>query len=291
MRLLTEEIMKNFKRQLYKDEKRMATIEKYLRDIQKLQEFLQNEEISKEKMIAYKEYLQNCGKYKTRSINSFLAAANHLLEKTGWGECRVKMIKVQTEIFRPEDKELSMQEYQRLIHTAMKLGNERMAILMQTVCSTGIRISELKYITVESLKHGMTEIYNKGKVRKVIYPSRLQKILKNYSRKNHIKEGSIFRSGSGRNLNRSNIWRDMKKISSQAGINPGKVFPHNLRHLFAHCFYQINKDIAKLADILGHSNIETTRIYIQSTGKEHKKQLDNMKLVVTQIHRQNKKKE
>lgn len=279
-RIITDELLNLFRQALYEDEKRNSTIKKYMRDIEKLKDFLGGRALNKELFIQYKEGLKQSGEFKVRSINSFLAVANHFCEVMGWSELRIKMIKVQSETFCPENKELTQSEYKRLIDTAMARGNERLALIIQTLGSTGIRISELQYITVESLKTGMTDIYNKGKVRKILYPSDLQKVLREFAVRMKIKSGSVFCTGSGKAVDRSNVWKAMKKLCREAGVNEEKVYPHNLRHLFAKSFYKIKKDIAKLADILGHSNIETTRIYIKSTGKEHKRQLDMMELVV-----------
>lgn len=279
-RIITDELLDLFRQALYEDEKRNSTIKKYMRDIEKLKNFLGGRALNKELFIQYKEGLKQSGEFKVRSINSFLAAANHFCEVMGWSELRIKMIKVQSETFCPENKELTESEYKRLIDTAMARGDERLALIIQTLGSTGIRISELQYITVESLKTGMADIYNKGKVRKILYPSDLQKVLREFAIRMKIKSGSVFCTGSGKAVDRSNVWKAMKKLCREAGVNEEKVYPHNLRHLFAKSFYKIKKDIAKLADILGHSNIETTRIYIKSTGKEHKRQLDMMELVV-----------
>ena len=278
-RIITDEMLETFRQALYEDEKRDATIKKYMRDVKKLKSFLGNREVSKELLIKYKENLEQCGKFKIRSINSFLAAANRLCEVMGWHELRIKMIRVQRETFCPENKELTEIEYKRLIDSAMTIGDERLALIIQTLGSTGIRISELQFITVESLKAGIADIYNKGKMRKILYPSDLQKVLREFCVKLKINSGPIFRTSSGRAVDRSNVWKAMKKLCIYAGVDEDKVYPHNLRHLFAKGFYRIKKDIAKLADVL-HSSIETTRIYIKSTGKEHKKQLDMMRMVV-----------
>lgn len=279
-KFINDETIDIFRQSLYEDEKRSATIKKYIRDVKKLQEFLGGKELSKELFIKYKEKLEQSGDFKIRSINSFLAAANHFCEVMGWKELRIKTIKVQRESFCPENKELTEAEYKRLINTAMKRGDDRLALIIQTLGSTGIRISELQYITVDSLKTGMSDIYNKGKVRKILYPSGLQKVLKEFAKKNHLKSGPIFRTCSGKAVDRSNVWKAMKNLCAEAGVAEEKVYPHNLRHLFAKSFYNIKSDIAKLADVMGHSSIETTRIYIKTTGKEHKRQLDMMKLVM-----------
>lgn len=280
-RIITQDRLKNFEKILYKDEKSQATIEKYLRDVRRLENYLNGRELTKEILVQYKEDLQCCGNYKIASINSYLAAANHFCECMGWAELRVKSLKMQREIFQSENQHLTKEEYKRLVKTAYKSGKIRLALIMETIASTGIRVSELSFISVCSLEEGMTDIYNKGKMRKVIYPKTLVKILKNYVQKNGIMEGAVFQTASGKPVDRANIWKEMKQICNAAGVDERKVYPHNLRHLFARAFYQIKKDIAKLADVLGHSNIETTRIYIKSTGNEHRKQLDAMEMIVT----------
>lgn len=279
-RKLTQEFIESFRAALYEDEKKGSTIEKYVRDVKKLFEYLKSIEISKEDMIRYKQHLKNCGAYKTSSINSFLAAANRFCEIMGCPELKVRRFKVQEGAFLPENKELTPAEYGRLVEAAMEKRDERLAMILQAIASTGIRIGELPYITVESLGAGMTDIYNKGKIRRVLYPGRLQKILTEYVRRRKLSGGPVFCTRSGKPVDRSNIWREMKKLCEAARVDQSKVFPHNLRHLFAVSFYRIKKDIAKLADVLGHSSIETTRLYIKSTGKEHKKQLDMMDLVI-----------
>lgn len=279
-RIITPAVIEHFREILKNDEKSKQTIEKYIRDIKKLMIYANGQEISKELLLNYKEHLEKCGKYKISSINSYIAAANHLCEVMGWTDIRVKMIKVQRETFVPENKEITIREYEKLIKTAYKKGDERLALIIETLGSTGIRISELGHITVESLKYGMADIYNKGKVRRILYPSELLKLLKEYVKERHMTHGSIFITSKGNTVNRSNVWRMMKKLCRAAGVNEEKVFPHNMRHLFARCFYKIKNDIAKLADVLGHSSIDTTRIYIKSTGKEHKRQLDKMNMVV-----------
>lgn len=280
-RKINSERKNQFRKALYKEEKEITTIHKYMRDLEKMEEFLKGEELSKEKMIQYKEYLQECGKYKVSSINSFLAAANHFCKVMKWEDICIKALRVQKESFCSEKSYLSQAEYERLVKVANKHGKQRLALILQTIGSTGIRISELSFITVESLKSGMTDIYNKGKQRKILFPAALKKILMDYVMKQHIEGGAIFQTSSGKPLDRSNIWKEMKALCKAANVDAGKVFPHNLRHLFARNFYRIKKDIAKLADVLGHSNIETTRIYIKSTGIEHRRQLDSMKMIIT----------
>ena len=278
-RVITKELKEQFIQTLYQEEKKKNTIEKYLRDIQKLEMHLENGRVTKEAVICFKEKMQE--HYKTSSVNSFLAAINHFFEVVGWQDLKIKSLKVQKQIFIPEEKYLTKREYERLIQTAMNEGKERVALIIQTIGSTGIRISELSYITVESLRKGRTEISNKGKIRQVFYSKALQRILLSYAKKRKITKGILFRTKSGKAVNRSNIWREMKNLCKKARVSEEKVFPHNLRHLFARCFYEIKKDIAKLADVLGHSSIDTTRIYIKTTGAEHRRQLERMKMVVT----------
>ena len=279
-RIITKENVERFRNYLIYTEKSRQTIQKYLRDIRKFQQYAGNGELTKELLVKYKGYLeQNCH-YKVSSINSYLAAVNQFCASMGWSDLRVKTIRVQQDAFAPENREMTQEEYARLVRTSTRLGKERLACLIQTLGSTGIRISELRYITVESLREGMTEIYNKGKMRRILYPGELSKLLKRYVKKEKIETGPIFRSRSGKPLDRSNIWRMMKRLSHAAKVNAAKVYPHSMRHLFARCFYKIKKDIAKLADVLGHSSIETTRIYIKSTGREHRRQLDRMRLVI-----------
>lgn len=231
-------------------------------------------------VIDYKYYLENTGNYKISSINSFLASVNHYLEVMGYGDMKVKMIKVQKNMFVSEECELTKGEYECLIDTAVSMGNEQLALIIQTLGSTRIRISELKSVTLESVIMGVADIHNKGKLRRILYPSQLRNALIRYADRHGIVRGSIFITRTGSPLNRCNIWKMLKQLSVAAGIDPSKVFPHNMRHLFARSFYNIKKDIARLVDVLGHSNIETTRIYVKSSGEEHRKLLDSMKMVV-----------
>lgn len=280
-RVITEQILDEFQVALYQEEKSGATRKKYLCDLKKLAEYLNGREVSKENLIQYKEYLEKSGKYQISSINSFLVAANRFCQWIGWNDAVVKTVRLQKEVFCPEEKYLTMEEYKRLIKTAQNSGKKRIGLIIQTIGSTGIRISELQYITVETLQTGIIEIHCKGKVRKILLPGKLCKILKRYVRERRITTGAVFQTSTGKPMDRSNIWREMKSLCDQAGVDQEKVFPHNLRHLFARCFYRVKKDIAKLADVLGHSNMETTRIYMKSTGMEHQRQLDAMNMVVT----------
>lgn len=278
-RILTKETITVFINHLHLEEKSSNTIEKYARDVNAFVMFLNGKSACKELVIEYKQKLIADG-YAVSSINSMLAAVNSLFDYLGWVDCKAKSIKIQRQIYCPENKELSRAEYLRLVETAERNRNHRLNMILQTICGTGIRISELKYITVEAVKSGTVEVVCKGKNRVIFIVKQLKKKLLQYAKDKHIKAGAIFITKSGKPVNRTNVWREMKALCKQAHVNPDKVFPHNLRHLFARTFYKLEKDIAKLADILGHSSINTTRIYIISTGCEHLKRMENMRLVV-----------
>lgn len=276
---LTSENINDFKKSLYSEEKSTATIEKYIRDIKALYCFAQNNSVTKEMVIEYKKKLISDG-YTARSVNSMLAPINKLFSFLGWYDCRVKPMKVQQEIFRPEEKELTKAEYLRLVNAASKKKNERMSLILQTICGTGIRVSELQYITVEAAQKGSAYVNCKAKNRSIFIVKELRKKLLKYAKNKGITSGKIFITRTGKAIDRVTIWREMKKLCQEAEVNPSKVFPHNLRHLFARAFYALEKDIAKLADVLGHSNINTTRIYIVSTGIEHCRKMEAMRLIV-----------
>lgn len=278
-RILTSKAVQSFKKYLREEEKSKNTIEKYLRDVRAFTEYLGGAEVTKEAVIAYKSKLL-AESYAVRSINSMLASLNGLFSFLGWMDCRVKSIKLQRQIYCPEEKELTKAEYMRLVNTAKQKGNERLNLILQAICGTGIRVSELQYITVEAVKCGEAIVSLKGKTRTIFIVRELQKKLLRYAAEQGISSGTIFITRTGRPLSRTNIWREMKGLCEQAGVNPQKVFPHNLRHLFARVFYGIEKDIAKLADILGHSSINTTRIYIISTGNEHRRRMEHMRLIL-----------
>ena len=278
-RILTGEDIQAFYAWLKSEEKSQNTIEKYARDVAAFVKFLGKDNITKEKVIEYKSKLVT-DDYAVRSINSMLASINSLFTFLGWHELKVKAIKLQRQIYCPEEKELTKAEYLRLVNTAKQKGNERLCLLIQTICSTGIRVSELPYITVEAVRHGAAVVSLKGKTRSVFIVRELQKKLLRYAAEHKITSGAIFVTRNGKPMSRTNIWREMKSLCNEAGVSTRKVFPHNLRHLFARTFYGIEKDIAKLADILGHSNINTTRIYIISTGDEHRKKLESMRLII-----------
>ncbi|MCM1364106.1 MAG: site-specific integrase [Faecalibacterium sp.] len=278
-RNITVENIKAFHRFLIEEEKSSATIEKYMRDIRAFTLFISDEEITKDRVIAYKNMLIENG-YAPKSINSMLASLNSLFSFLGWLDLKVKAIKLQRQIYCSEDKELTKAEYTRLVNTAKQKGNERLCLLLQTICGTGMRVSELQFITVEAVKAGMAAVSLKGKIRTVFIVKELKKKLLRYAAEQGIKTGCIFITRTGKPMSRTNIWREMKALCKEANVNPSKVFPHNLRHLFARTFYALERDIAKLADILGHSSIDTTRIYIITTGNEHRRRMENMRLVI-----------
>lgn len=277
-KVLTEEIMSKFKEHLILEERSAATTQKYIRDVKTFADYAGRNKITKETVIDYKKHLQE--NYAVRSVNSMLASVNSLFSFLGWNDLRVKSLKFQQKIYCSEEKELTKAEYERLCRVAEKKHGGRLNLIIQTICSTGIRVSELKFITVEAVKQGEATVNCKGKTRSVFIVRDLQKKLLRYAVKKEIKSGMIFVTRTGKPLSRTNIWREMKSLCKDADVNPEKVFPHNLRHLFARTFYGIEKDIAKLADILGHSSIDTTRIYIISTGTEHRKRMENMRLII-----------
>lgn len=259
-------------------EKSKGTLEKYQRELLDLAKYLAGKKVTREDLVVWKEELEK--RYSPAGVNGRLVAANGFFSFYGRYDLRLKLLKIQKEIFMREEKELTRAEYGRLVRTAERKGKERLSLLIQTICATGIRVSELEFITVEAVKRGRAEVNCKGKRRVIFLPARLQKKLKAYAAKKGISEGVIFAAKSGRPLHRGNIWAEMKKLCKDAEVSPEKVFPHNLRHLFARIFYSLDKDIAKLADMLGHSNIETTRIYIMESGRIHRQKLERMRLVL-----------
>lgn len=271
--------VEHFRQKLILDEKSEVTIEKYIRDVDAFEKYAGENIIEKDTIIRYKEKLISDG-YAPRSINSMLASINSFFAFLGRHDLHIKTIKIQHRIYCPEEKELTKSDYIRLVRAAKNRKNERLYLLLQTICGTGIRVSELRFVTVEGVRRGEVTVSCKGKTRPVLIVRELQKKLLMYAEKNGITSGCIFITRNGNPINRTNIWRDMKSLCKYADVSPSKVFPHNLRHLFARVFYGIEKDIAKLADILGHSNINTTRIYIESSGQEHRKYIENMRLVI-----------
>ena len=277
MKIITDKIINKFKLYLYEEEKSSNTIDKYMRDVCRFKQWIDERNIEKSLVLEYKGKL--CEEYAPRSVNSILSSLNALFEFLNWHELRVKTLKIQRQIFADENKELSKAEYERLQEAAKSQKNERLYYLMQTICSTGIRISELKYITCEAVKAGQAVINCKGKTRVIIMTKQLCKMLKYYIKQTGIKSGSVFISKNGTPLDRTNIWRMLKNICEDANVPKDKVFPHNFRHLFARTFYSLQKDIVRLADILGHASINTTRIYTIESGAVHRKQIQQLGLV------------
>jgi len=263
---------------LRQEERSPATVTKYLRDAAHFEGYARGRPLSRGLLIAYKEHL--FARYAPASVNSMLAAVNGYLTFLGCPELRVRQLRVQRRAFAAEERELGREEYLRLVAAARKGGEERTALIMQAICSTGIRVSELRYITVEAALAGAAEVNLKGKTRMVLLPRALQKALIRYARKRGITAGPVFLTKGGRPIHRSQVWRDMRALAARAGVEPSKVFPHNLRHLFAKVFYALSNDIARLADVLGHSSIDTTRIYLRTSGREHARLLERMNLVV-----------
>ncbi|MCI8653439.1 MAG: tyrosine-type recombinase/integrase [Angelakisella sp.] len=262
---------------LREEEREPATIEKYLREVRAFAAWLGDQAVTKEQAGRWKERLSGC--YQPGTVNGKLSALNRFFAFLGWEDCRVRYLKIQRRLFCSTQRELTREEYTRLLETAGALGRERLALLIETICATGIRVSEIKYITAESVRNGRTEISLKGKVRTILIPGKLCRKLKKYVKKQKIASGEIFLTRSGKSLSRRQIWAEMKALCARAGVEKSKVFPHNLRHLFARTFYRVCRDVAKLADLLGHSSIETTRIYLISTGTEHARQLERLGLV------------
>ena len=267
-----------FARHLLLEEKSAATIEKYLRDVRAFAGWLDGQEITKERNAAWKAHLVERG-YAPAGINAKLSALNSLLEFLGLRDCRVKFLKVQRRLFRDAGRELTKAEYQSLLDAAHRLGRDRLGLLVEAIGATGIRVSEVRYLTVEAARQGKAEISLKGKVRVILLPGKLCRKLLRYAEKQKTASGAIFRTKSGREMSRRQIWAEMKRLCKYAGVEPGKVFPHNLRHLFTTVFYRACRDIVRLSDLLGHSSIETTRIYLVTSGAEHQRTLERLGLI------------
>ena len=274
----TVEQIREFSRYLREEERETATIDKYSRDVKDFFIWLKDREISRERMGEWRGYLLQAGR-KPVTINGKLSALNKFFSFLGRNDCRTKYLKIQRRLFRSTEKQLSKQEYIRLMETAHSLGRERLALLMETICATGIRVSEVKYITAEAIRAGRTEIALKGKIRTILLPGKLCRKLKKYAGKRKIVSGEVFLTRNGKGMSRRQIWAEMKSLCEKAGVAPSKVFPHNLRHLFAQTFYRVCRDVAKLADVLGHSSIETTRLHLISTEAEHVRQMERMGLI------------
>lgn len=276
---LTPEQIAAFERYLQREERAPGTIEKYLRDVRAFSLWLDGRTVMKETGVEWKAHLLGRG-YVPVTINSMLAAVNAFFRFAGWDDCRTRFLKIQRRMFRDPARELSRGEYERLLAAAHALGRERLALLMETICATGIRVSEVPYITVEAARRGRVDVALKGKIRTILLPGKLCRKLLKYAGHKKIASGEIFLTGSGNMLSRRQIWAEMKRLCKHAGVETSKVFPHNLRHLFATVFYRACKDIVQLADVLGHSSVETTRIYLLTAGSEHRRQLEQLGLIL-----------
>ena len=276
---LVAEAIQSYEDYLRREEKATGTREKYLRDVKLFRAWLGEREVTKEAVAGWREHLAAQG-YSPATVNSMLAALNSLFRFLTWEECRVKFLKIQRRMFREPDRELTRPEYDRLLAAAQAAGLERLALLMETICATGVRVSEVKYFTVESARRGRAEIRLKGKIRTILLPNKLCRKLLKYAKKQKTVSGEIFLTRNGTSLSRRQIWAELKQLCRRARVSPSKVFPHNLRHLFATTFYKACKDIVRLADVLGHSSIETTRLYLVTTGTEHIRLLEKLGLVL-----------
>ena len=277
-RVMKPNSLRDFEDYLRNEERSEATIEKYLRDLRCFADFIGQRAICKQALLEYKSRLEES--YAVTSANSMIAALNTFLRFCGWQDMCVKQFRTQRQVFCSEEKELTRAEYIRLLEAASRRRNERLNLIIQTICGTGIRVSELRFITVEALRGGEATVRCKGKNRRVFIVAPLRKKLISYAQRQKITSGAVFVTRRGAPVNRCNVWKEMKSLCADANVSPEKVFPHNLRHLFARTFYSIEKDIAKLADILGHSSINTTRIYIATTCEEHRRRMENLHLII-----------
>ena len=277
--ILTWEMVREYERHLRLAERSSGTIQKYLHDIRRFyQQLSRGKAVTKEMVIQYKENLAE--QYAISTANAILVALNGLFSFLGWFDCRVKPFKQQRCIFRDKERELSEREYLSLLKTAKRKGNQRLFYIMETLCNTGIRISELQFITAEAVRTGTAVVNCKGKQRKVLLPQKLRKELQSYCKRNRITSGAVFITRTGKPISRTNVWGEMKRLCKAACVEAKKVFPHNFRHLFAVSFYRLEKDIAKLADLLGHASIETTRIYVMESAESHIRQIERMRLYI-----------
>ena len=269
--------LSQYQQHLYEQEKSHPTIQSYLRSLKAFAVFLDGRSYTKETAIRWKETLTS--RYAPNTVNAMLAAINGFAEFSGCPQFKVKPLKIQRELFIRPERELTRSEYGRLVNAADRSGNRRLSLVLQTICATGIRVSEVKYLTMEAARRGRAEVSLKGKIRTILIPGKLCRKLLQYGRAQKIASGEIFLTRSGRGISRKQVWAEMKAVCRKAGVADSKVFPHNLRHLFARAFYQASRDVVKLADVLGHSSIETTRIYLLSTGAEHARQLARLGLI------------
>lgn len=276
--ILTAAQIARYARALRTEERAPATIEKYLRDVRSFAAWLEGRPVSKELAARWKEGLLGSG-LAPATVNAKLSALNGLFRFLGWEDCRVRFLKLQRRAFRDPARDLTREEYGRLLETANRQGRGRLALLLETICAAGLRVSEVRCITAEAVLAGRAEIRLKGKIRTILLPGKLCRKLLKYAKKQKIASGEIFLTRSGKAISRRQIWHEVKALCGEAKVAPSKVFPHNLRHLFAAIFYRATRDIVKLADVLGHSSMETTRLYLMTTGAEHARQLEKLRLV------------
>ncbi|MFR3791642.1 MAG: tyrosine-type recombinase/integrase [Blautia massiliensis (ex Durand et al. 2017)] len=277
-RVITKATIEQFEAYLHKEERSNGTVDNYIRNVRELAAWLAGQAVTKEQLVAWKDALQ-AKRLQPTTVNAKLAAIGCFLRVMGWQDCQVRFLRVQRRVFREKEKELTREEYEKLLAAAQQQGSARLALLLETICATGVRVSEVQYITVEAARRGRADVTMKGKIRTILIPNKLCRKLLKYAKQTKTASGKIFFTRNGTALSRKQIWAEMKSLCQAAGVSPGKVFPHNLRHLFATVFYRACHDIVKLADVLGHSRIETTRIYLVTTGFEYAKQLEQLGLV------------
>lgn len=276
-RVITKTTIEQFEAYLHKEERSNGTVDNYIRNVRELAAWLAGQAVTKEQLVAWKDALQ-AKRLQPTTVNAKLAAIGCFLRVMGWQDCQVRFLRVQRRVFREKEKELTREEYEKLLAAAQQQGSARLALLLETICATGVRVSEVQYITVEAARRGRVDVTMKGKIRTILIPNKLCRKLLKYAKQTKTASGKIFLTRNGTALSRKQIWAEMKSLCQAAGVSPGKVFPHNLRHLFATVFYRACHDIVKLADVLGHSRIETTRIYLVTTGFEYAKQLEQLGL-------------
>ena len=276
-RVITKTTIEQFEAYLHKEERSNGTVDNYIRNVRELAAWLAGQAVTKEQLVAWKDALQ-AKRLQPTTVNAKLAAIGCFLRVMGWQDCQVRFLRVQRRVFRENEKELTREEYEKLLAAAQQQGSARLALLLETICATGVRVSEVQYITVEAARRGRADVTMKGKIRTILIPNKLCRKLLKYAKQTKTASGKIFLTRNGTALSRKQIWAEMKSLCQAAGVSPGKVFPHNLRHLFATVFYRACHDIVKLADVLGHSRIETTRIYLVTTGFEYAKQLEQLGL-------------
>lgn len=277
-RVITKTTIEQFEAYLHKEERSNGTVDNYIRNVRELAAWLAGQAVTKEQLVAWKDALQ-AKRLQPTTVNAKLAAIGCFLRVMGWQDCQVRFLRVQRRVFREKEKELTREEYEKLLAAAQQQGSARLALLLETICATGVRVSEVQYITVEAARRGRADVTMKGKIRTILIPNKLCRKLLKYAKQTKTASGKIFLTRNGTALSRKQIWAEMKSLCQAAGVSPGKVFPHNRRHLFATVFYRACHDIVKLADVLGHSRIETTRIYLVTTGFEYAKQLEQLGLV------------